>query len=233
MSRQAGLYLARRQRGIRAGHTTGLMRTHRFSGASSLPVASIATGTVFPNRAGLVTFSTRIRITANGGQHRGIVFEFGSSTVGCSLWIGDQTIGFHAGASGTADGATALYDRGSELPVGLELELVAAVNVGTGEIRLWGNGEELARSRASNLAFTPATWADTGTGSFASAKNGTVVAVPAASDQAPAGFSVIEPLSVFVHQVPRQFASAHAPRNVRPYTGSISLTGKAPTVTAT
>ncbi len=193
------------RRSLRQGVFPELLRTHYFRGASSLPVASIGTGASFPSRDGFVTFSTRIKITSNGGQHRGIVFELGDSSTGCSLWVGDQTIGFHAGASGTADGATALYDRGAELPVGWEVDLVAAVRVGDGRVRLWGNGEELARSQASNGVFNPLAWASTADGSFASAKTGTVVAVPVASDKAPDGFTVTRPLSVYVGQIPRIF----------------------------
>lgn len=183
-----------------------LFRTHRIHGGAALPVATISTGTLFPARDGLITFETRIRITDNGGVHAGLVFEFGDAAAGCALWVEDEGIGFHAGAAGTADGATAFYDNNAELPPGLELELVAAVRVGDGRVRLWGDGDELARGEASGDIFDPLEWSSSGAGSFASNESGTVVTdVPAGSAQAPAGFEVIRPLSVFVNQVPRHF----------------------------
>lgn len=169
-----------------------------------MAVASIDTGEIFPVRDRLITFLTAIRITDNAGEHRGIVFEFGDSTTATALWIGDETIGFHSGDAGTTDGATALFDNGAELPVGLELRLIAAVRPGDGRVRLYGNGREIARGEASGGSASP--WAADSAGAFAAAVQGTVVAdVPAISQGAPAGFEVIEPLSVYQGQVPRHF----------------------------
>jgi hypothetical protein len=169
-----------------------------------MPVASIDTGAIFPSRSGLVTFKSAIRITENSGEHRGLVFEFGDSATGAALWIGDETIGFHAGDAGDDDGATALYDNGAELPVGLEVSLVASVRSGDGRVRLWANGREIARAVAVNGGF--AAWAADSEGSFAAIAQGTVVTdVPLDSRGAPAGFEVIEPLSVYINQVPRHF----------------------------
>jgi hypothetical protein len=204
---QAVQFYARERRRSLLG-VPDLFRTHQIYGVSSgeIPVASIDTGTAFPERDGTLTFSTLIRITPNGGVHRGLVFCFGDQDGGCALWVDDENIGFHAGKAGVDDGATALYVAGAELPPGLELGLVAAVNVGSGRVRLWGNGREIARGQATGLTFDPAQWSSAGTGSFASAPGGTVVSdVPIRAAQAPDGFEVIRPLSVYVNQVPRHF----------------------------
>lgn len=200
---RAAQHAARRRRLSTLGGD--LTRTHRLAGVAALPVASIATGTIFPVRTKPVTFRTKVQITENAGEHRGLVFEFGSTAAGCALWIGDETVGFHAGPSGDTDGATALYDLGAELPVGLVLDLLASVNPGTGEVRLWGNGKEMARGKTgSGDGF--AAWSDTAAGSFASNEQGTAVAdVPSDSSQAPDGFEVLEPLSVYIGQIPRSF----------------------------
>jgi len=205
---QAAFYYSRQRRRSLAGFPE-LGRTHSFYDAagSAIAVANIATGTVLPDRDGLITFSTSILIIDNGGVHAGLVFDFGDAARGCALWIEDDKIGFHAGAAGLADGASAIYDNGGELPVGMTLNLVAAVRVGDGRVRLWGDGRELARATATNGSFgSPLTWASTGAGSFASAPQGTVVSdVPVGSAQAPDGFTVTQPLSVYFNQVPRHF----------------------------
>lgn len=189
---------------LRSHRSTDLFRTHRFTGASALAVATIDTDAVFPVRSAPVTFRTKIEITENAGVHAGLVFEFGDTDGGCALWIEDEKIGFHAGADGDDDGATAIYDRGEELPPGLVLELVAVANPGTGEVRLFGNGLELARATAEAGRFDPLEWSADGDGSFASAEAGTTVFdVPAGSVQAPDGFVVLEPLSVYVGQAPQ------------------------------
>jgi len=200
---QAVRFHARERRLSLAG-VPELHRTHRIYGVTGMAVASIDTGAVFPNRTSPITFRTAIRITENTGEHRGLVFEFGDATTGAALWIGDETVGFHAGDDGTTDGATALFDNGAELPVGLELELIAAIRPGDGRVRLFGNGREIARGVASGGSVSP--WAADSEGSFASAVQGTIIAdVPEISQGAPAGFDVIEALSVYQGQIPRHF----------------------------
>ena len=105
------------------------------------------------------------------------------------------------------NGATALFDNTVELPVGALFELVVAARPGDGRVRIWSNGTELARSTASSDGFGVAnSWSADSNGSFAAAAQGTVVPdVPAASQGAPNGFTVVEPLSVYVGQVPRHF----------------------------
>lgn len=184
-----------------------MFRTHQIHGTTAMAVANIDTGLIFPSRTTPITFRTAIEITANVGVHRGIVFEFSGSDIGAALWIGDETIGFHAGEDGTVNGATALFDNNAELPVGLLMDLVVAVRPGDGRVRMWGNGEELARATASSNTFGVAdAWAENSNGSFSAAVQGNVIVdVPVVSQIAPDGFTVIEPLSVYVGQVPRHF----------------------------
>ncbi len=184
-----------------------MFRTHRIFGVTAMALAPLDTGVLFPSRTTLITFKTAIEVTPNGGVHRGMILELGGAAIGVGFWVGDQTIGFHAGEDGTVNGATALFDNGTVLPDTLLLDLVAAVRPGDGRVRLWANGTEIAREVASSGTFgAGGTWADTGAGSFAAAAQGAVVPdVPAISQIAPSGFQVIEPLSVYVGQVPRQF----------------------------
>lgn len=204
---QAVLFHARERRRSLAG-IVEMFRTHRIYGGTAMAVANIDVANRFPVRTRPTTFVTAIRITAGSvaGQHRGLIFEMGAATRGAALWIGDQTIGVHFGDAGTVNGVTALFDRGAEWPIGLEMELVAAIRPGTGRARLWANGREIARAQASAGTLNTLQWSSNGGGSFAAAKQVAVVSdVPAASDKAPDGFQVIEPLSVYIGQVPRHF----------------------------
>lgn len=173
-----------------------------------MEVASIDVANSFPVRTNLITFKTAIRILAGTGagsdEHRGLVFELGDSVAGIALWLDDTTINAHAGEAGAVTGATATYDNTVELPEGLELNIIIAIRPGNGQIIMWGNGTELARSQASALDFDAGEWASASPGSFASAVQGTIVA-DVTQTGAPSGFEVIEPLSVFSGSVPRQF----------------------------
>lgn len=201
---QAVYFHSRERRKSLAGMME-LFRDFRIYGVTDMPQPTI-NATSFPDRGGPVTFHTAIRIVENSGVHKGLIFEIGSTDSGAAAWVGDQTIGFHAGTGGTVNGATALFDNGSELPVGLELDLVFSAVPGNGKVRVWANGTELVRSQASGGAFSPRRWASPNQGSFASAPNGLVIGdVPAASRIAPNGFEVIEPLSIYIKQKPRHF----------------------------
>lgn len=204
---QSVLFHARERRRSLAG-VLELRRTHRIfnEAGGAMAVDTLTTSQLFASRAGPITFQTAIRILDNGGEHRGLVFEIGGTANGIALWVGDQTIGFHAGPTGTTNGGTALFDNGAELPPGLELDLVVSTIPGTGKVRLWGNGRELARGQASGLIFNPMVWSGSGNGSFATVlKDNAVTDVPVESAIAPTGFEVIEPLSAYQKQVPRHF----------------------------
>ncbi len=201
------LHLNSRERRLSLSGFPEMTRTVQLFGNTVMEIADIDTGESFPTRTTPITFKTAVRILDNGGQHRGLVFEFGDAAIGTALWIGDETIGFHSGEDGTVNGATALFDFTAELTIGAVFELIVAVRPGDGRIRIWSHGNELARAAASSAGFgVAAAWAADSNGSFAAAAQGAVVPdVPAASQGAPAGFVVIEPLSVYVGQVPRHF----------------------------
>jgi hypothetical protein len=203
---QATYFHSRERRRSLAG-IPEMYRTMQLFGVTVMELADIDTNSIFPVRNTPITFKTAIRITENAGEHRGLAFEFGDAAIGAALWVGDETIGFHAGEDGVVNGATALFDNAAELPVGWEIDIVAAARPGDGRVRVWANGLELARSTASSDTFGAAgTWTAASNGSFASAAQGAIVPdVPAISQGAPAGFEVIEPLSVYVGQVPRHF----------------------------
>lgn len=206
---EQAIYFHGRERRRSLAGIPELFRTHQIFGGTVMEVASIIMADTFPPlREDVITFKTAIRITADGvsGQHRGLVFELGGFARGCVLWVGDSTIGFTAGgAAASGEESVSLFDNGSDLPVGLEVELVCAARPGDGRTRLWANGNEIARDTAINDSFN-GEWAGNDPGSFATAKSSLVSGnVPTASDKAPDGFDVIEPLSVYRGQVPRHF----------------------------
>lgn len=206
---QAVFFHSRERRRSLAG-VPELFRTHQIFGVTEMAFAPIPIEQ-FPDRNSYVTFRTSIRVLAGTGagldEHRGMIFEFGSNGSGVAAYLADTGIGFHAGPSGDVTGANAVFDNGGELPEGLELDLTFAVKTGNGKIRIYGDGNEIARAEASSGGFgVLGRWAQTQPGSFATAVQGaTVIDVPTISLGAPSGFEVIEPLSVYVGSVPQQF----------------------------
>lgn len=148
------------------------------------------------------SFQTVIRITAAAPV--GLIFELGDATTAIAAWINDTTINFRAGGAAAADRGLATFDNTVSLPDTLELDLVFAVRPHDGRVRIWGNGNEIARDVASGGAFPSGLWASASNGAFAAAAVG---ALPADVTQtgAPTNFQVVEPLSTYVGQVPRHF----------------------------
>ena len=200
--REQAVYFHSRERRKSLAGTPELHRTHRIFGDTVMAVAPIAAA-LFPVRDTLITFKTAIRITA--AAPTGLVFEFGSSSRGVAIWVDNNLLRVRAGSAATFDRARATFNNTVDFPVGLEMEIVAAVRPGDGRVRLWGNGRELARDTSVNGNFgSPSDWAASSAGSFATAVQGST---PADVDQtgAPTNFEVIEPLSVYVGQIPRHF----------------------------
>ena len=196
---QAAFFYARQRMKGQRGFPVGPI-THRFS----IPTATIV-ATLFPDRERPITLYTRIRILDNGGVHRGLIFEFGSATRGMAAWVGDQTIGLTAGGL-TTEQATATWDLGVELQPGREFQLMFVVRPGDGRIHIFNRGRSLQAATASGGSFGTGGWADGEAGSFAAAADTTTPdGVPALSDQAPAGFEVILPLTVLNGFVPTEF----------------------------
>lgn len=194
----AAYYSRKRMKSLR-GFPTDFI-THRFA----IPTASIA-ATLFADHERPITLSTRIRILENAGVHRGLIFEIGSGTRGLAAWVGDQTIGLTAGGL-TTEQATATWAFGAELPVGREFQLIFMIRPGDGKVQITDGGVNLQTATASGGSFGTGGWADSETGSFASAAvTSTPDGVPALSDSAPSGFEVILPLTVLDGFVPTEF----------------------------
>lgn len=172
--------------------------THFFA----LPTATIA-ATSFPTRTRDVSFRAGLRVVANAGQHRGLIFEIGSSAAGVAAWLDDDTIAFRAGGTGNG-AALAEWTIGSELPVGLRVDLLFAVRPGTGEVRIFADGQIRARAQSVDLGFPSGEWAASSAGSFAAAVSGTTPA-DVTQTGAPSGFTVVSGLYVYMGQIPQHF----------------------------
>lgn len=204
------LFSARRRRRSLAG-IVDLFRTHRLFDAlgGTLPLAPIDTDVIFTGvRNSPITFSTAIRFATSGLAPAGLVFEFGGNLRMTAIWIEKNGIGFRSGGAAVGEFASEVFDNGTQWPAGLELEIVGAIRPGTGQIGLWLNGERVIDTAAASGNFN-GEWCGTGDGAFASAAVGNLP-VDVTQSGAPANFAVIEPLSVYTRQVPRQFVSATA-----------------------
>lgn len=202
---QAVLFHSRERRRSLAG-IPELFRTHRFVGATDMPVANIAAAS-FPSaaRTAEITFKTAIRVDDNTTTRTGLIFEFGDDTTGLAIWIEDQKISIRAGGL-TTNGVLGSFNNGVQWPATLELDIVAAVRPGLGAVALWLNGKEVIKAQNAAKLLTNLEWAATSAGSFAAAVQGTTPS-DVAQTGAPANFEVIEPMSVFVGQRPRQFTT--------------------------
>ena len=192
---QAAYFHSRERRRSLAG-VVEMFRTRFYA----IPTTSVL-ATEFPSRDVLFTFKTAIRITT--GASTGLLFELGDATTAIAAWVTDTTINFRAGNAAADDRGIATFDNTVALPTDLELDLVFAVRPGDGRVRIWGNGNELARGVAANGQL-PAGWAASSNGAFAAAAVGPLPADVTVTT-APANLEVIEPLSVYVGQVPRHF----------------------------
>ncbi len=192
---QAVYFHSRERRRSLAG-VPEMFRT-RFYPIPTTPVLA----TEFPTRDVLFAFWTAVRIT--GATPTGLIFELGDAATAIAAWIDDDLIQFRAGDALAADRALATFDNTVSLPNTLELDLVFAVRPGDGRVRIWGNGNEIARDVAANGQL-PLGWAASSNGAFAAAAVG---ALPADVTQtgAPTNFDVIQTMSAFVGQVPRHF----------------------------
>ncbi len=192
--RETARYNARERRLSLAGFPE-MARTHDYPIPTS-PVPAAA----FPVRDTAATFRTVIRIT--GGAPAGLIFELGDSVTAIAAWVDGSEISFRAGSL-TTFRAVATVVIGVALPDTREFVLEFSALPGSGEVRMWDGGKELARDTAVSGQF-PDGWAASSDGSFASAAVGPLPA-DVTQTGAPSQFEVIEPLSIFVGQAPRQF----------------------------
>jgi hypothetical protein len=193
-----------KRRKARAGFSENFV-THLLHGSGSIGVTPLVTDDIFPDRSLPIMFQTRIRILT--GVSQGLIFEFGSSTRGAAAWVEPNMIGIVAGNGGVSnERASAVWDLGAALATSRIFQLTFVIVPGSGKVRVWDFGIRQANGVAVDNDFGPGDWADTENGSFASALVGTVMAdVPVGSRIAPSNFEVIEPLTVFNNQTPKNF----------------------------
>ena len=105
--------------------------------------------------------------------------------------------------TGAGDTAFVIFNSGAQLPATQKIGIIASAIPGLGKVALWINGERVGTGTSAARTLGNAGWAEGTAGSFAQAANGT--SHSGADLTAPANFTVIEPWSVYVGQVPRQF----------------------------
>lgn len=203
-AREIALNRERRARRGRADPAYGLYRDAEFA----IGATDIDTDGVFGDRDQPITFATAIEIT--GASAAGIIFEFGDDTTGAKLAITGGDLVFAAGNSLDADDG-GVDDSATIAALGVtgaRLRVAAAINPGSGVVRVWVNGEAVIRA-AAVTAFTSGIWSSANLGSFAAAHSGsasTQRGVVATVNGAPSDFKVTETLSAYIGQLPRQFA---------------------------
>ncbi len=199
---QAVYFHSRERRRSLAG-IPELYRTHRLFGSGVMNLTFDGSA-IFPSaNLAPVTFKTAIRIADNATARSGLVFESSDATGGTAMWLTNTTIEVVSGDDSGNDNVSMTFDNVAQLPANLELDLVLSINPGTGSARLWANGNEIARGTSVSGDLGTFGWTVGNNGAFAQAANGAVPAGVTAT--APTNFAVIEPLSVYVGQKPRQF----------------------------
>ncbi len=196
---QAAFFYSRERRKSLAG-IPKLHRTHLLMGDGVMGL-DFASGDIFgPTRQAPVTLRTAIRVTAAAGV-AGNLFEAAIATEGTSIEFGSQTFIIRSGADG-ATNLVATFDNGAAWPDGIELDIVVAIHPGLGRAVAWFNGRQVVVGDSS-APFGVNGWVGGNAGSFALDAN--AGSRTASSAAAPTNFEVIEPLSVYAKQIPRQF----------------------------
>lgn len=182
--------------------SNGLFKTHRFTGAITIPIATIVTNDVFPDLDRVITLSTEIEIS--GASASGIVWEFGSSTQGAKLAIDSGSIFLSAGdvsGNGGVDGSVSIAALGI---TEARMLLTVAINPGKGQARLWID-DQVALRLDSVSGMLNNSWTDSEDGALLSAQSGTSTQRGQTINGAPVDFFGVRPLDVFQSQIPRQF----------------------------
>ncbi|AAT69546.1 gp70 [Alphaproteobacteria phage PhiJL001] len=190
---QASLFASRERTRLLRGRVLDIPRTHQIVGASAI-ATTIPAGS-FAARDRVTTFKTRLRFSS--ALPSGNVFSFGNATGAISMWVSNSAINFRAG------GATVNTDASSVSvtinPVaGLDLTVIGMVRL-DGLVGLWVVELGLI---AWDSTGSFSSFANDVVGDFAQAAAQPLPA-DVASSGAPANFSVVEPLSVFLGNLPR------------------------------
>lgn len=194
----ARTYAARERRRGHHDPARGLFRTHRYvSGDSGFDV-----GDAFPDRDRPATFAVDVRRDTPSAQ--GIVFEAGDATTGLVIWVpmGGDDISASAGDAGD-DGVTLTATDVLEAD-GQVARVVFAVIPGTGEARLWVNGEIRAAGVAVNGAL-PNGWASDSVAGIGEVQGTVSSRVPAADRITLVNASIVSTVDAFAGQRPRHF----------------------------
>ncbi len=166
-----------------------LLRTHQFDYNET----GIVTDDAFPDRTKPITFAVVTKVT--DALPTGIIFEFGSATLGVALWyaVADGKIYAAAGDAVAADGVTL---EGTAPPVGQGVRIVFSIIPGSGKARLWINGQLVASGEATGGEF-PNGWADTGNGAVGAVEGSVTSRVSVADRIALANAVILSPVNVF------------------------------------
>ena len=202
MATPAHLLNARNRRLALLDPSLGLHQTHSFP-AGTTP---IDVGASFPVRDRPVTLALRLAATAAGAT--GVVLELGSSTSGVKVDVDAGSVFVAAGDGSGGGGVGGSFDASGLLgAVGRVIPVVLAISPGDGRIKLFVDGAAVLRLDGGQ-AMGGGAWAADSDGSYGAATVGTANTRASAVSAAPTNFELVSPLSVFVGQLPLQFAGA-------------------------
>lgn len=179
----AAHYHARRRTRSHRDITRGLSRTHDLG----IGPANYVTEAIFPVRTRPITFVTAIEIT--GANADGIFMTFGDSTgkIRCSIKNRKLMVVARNAISGTASHSTPTVSAFGD--VGAQIGIALAINPGAATIRGWVNGDLMLRLTISS-GFHDGEWCGPGDGAITDTMT---------------DFALVEPVSAFLGQLPRQF----------------------------
>lgn len=172
-----------------------------------VPITETAPGNYFvtADRVAPVTFRLRVKITDTTPV--GALFHFGTAAHAIVAWV--AAAGSVSAAAGNLNSGSLQDDAVKatatfSLVAGNELDIAVGCVPGGGILGLWVNGR-LTRAESVSAALLGGAWAaSAGVGEFGIALSAPPTFVPAASRVAPDKFVIVEPLSVYQRQKPRE-----------------------------
>jgi len=192
-----------------------LARTHVFEpGDNALPAQDVEA------RRDSLTVSFKFLYVTGGN---GCLFEWGALNIGCGVWVTDDgRMGIGGGQRGVAVPTDTPLEHTSRQSVrGVVRQraepwrVTAAWRPGTGETRLWLDGQLVVAGHASKGTFDTSPtepydnsrWAGTGPGSYFVLAVNYPRVVPLAWASAPVDIEPASDLSVYLKQQPQHFGS--------------------------
>lgn len=199
-----GQELAYNARERRRGHVDpglGLFLTHRFRASDS----GFDVGDAFPDRNRPITFAVDVRRNDTGA--RGIVFEAGNDTTGLAIWIPSGGTDVSACAGNSGENGVTVTAENVLATDGQIARVVFSVIPGSGQARIWTNGELRGRG-VSDAGVLPSGWAADSLGGIGEVQGSVSPRVPAGDRITLVNASIVSSVSVFRGQRPRQFNDA-------------------------